>query len=156
MPSPYQVDFDEPPGPPRVDWGLWLSRLRGWDTVLPLLIALVAGGIAWIFGPRPGIDALVLVPLPVAAFLFRLAVGLRQIGTNACGRVVRWLQGIVLVVGLVSVMIVDFFTALIAFNPQHGIDPSEIAATITIGTLVYLASTTFATYPGRRRGVVVG
>ena len=145
---------DDDHQPLRVNYFAWLTRVAGWDAALPLLIALIAAQIGRAFQQGAGADILALVGLPAAAFLLRLSVGVKQIGGNACGRIVRGLQVVALMLGLIVLSFLDFFVALVAFNPNNGIDPGEIALTVTIGSALYLTAATFAMYPGRTRKVV--
>lgn len=134
----------------RVDYLLWLNRLFGWDAILPIAVSYASVAVAHLFKHQPPADVLALMGLPVAAFLVRAAVGVRQIRQNSLGPIGRGVQITALVVGLFALAIVDLFIALRAFVPAENKQfPAEVVALCLVAGAVYTTCVAVAMYPGR-------
>lgn len=137
--------------PKTIDFVAWLKRVVGWDALLPLVVSALAILIVKIV-PFDGVaQLLALVALPVMAFLVRLAVGVHQIETNACGPHFRGLQCLALVFSLFVLAFADFFVAIVAFRGKLvGPTPEELTEFGSVVLPVYAVLVLFAMYPGRR------
>ena len=131
----------------RVDYGLWVLRLLGWDGLLPALIVLIPCTLKLLL-PR-NLDDVVLTAaiIPPVALFIRGYVGIRQINSNHCSHLIRQLQGCVLLLAITPLMIVDVFLILYHALPKNG--PNRWASFAFGGAIAgYLVLMAFAMYPG--------
>ena len=136
----------------RVDYGRWLWRVISWDTLLPAFILLIPGAIEQAFPNHPGLIEIAAIALPIMAFLLRVGAGVRQIASNHCGCYTRRLQRVVLVIGVLPLIAVDFLLVGAHLMPpgalaQAGSDWQIWAVLLAI----YLTAMVIVMYPGRER-----
>ena len=129
--------------------GLWPLRIVLWDGVLPVVVWLAPFVVRFLIPNRRGAIEITAIVLPIAAFLFRLHVGRRQIARNRCGDWMRRFQLVVFCVGIVVLVLIDAVMVLI-----HVMPPGAVFATpgdrIVWACLygIYMTSMAIAMYPG--------
>jgi len=127
----------------------WLLRLFSYDGVLPALVFLIPGLLSVAIGAGAIIE-LTAVALPIIAYFWRMAIGLRHIETNGCSRIVRRIQKCWLFVGLLALLLVDAFMILTWNIPRNALSVQDYITTFYI-YLVYVLCLAVSTYPGRYR-----
>ena len=138
-----------------LDYGLWISRVLGWDGLLPVFVFLASVTIAVLFPQNRAIQTLALLALPIAAFFCRAYVGRGQINSNGCGQWVRWGQYVALGFALLLFVAFDFMLVLLEFVPKGQRRPPPEDVPIWVGMVVaYFLLVAFAMYP--RRGLNSG
>src|SRR5436190_8924617 len=104
-----------PAGPIR--FGRWLFRLFAWDSLLPVIVALIPGVIEWLFPNRQGFIEAIAVVLPIVAFFVRLRAGRRHIFKNNCTRAFRSFQFVAFFLGIFLLALLDCVIVLSYIMP---------------------------------------
>lgn len=125
----------------------WLLRLFSYDGLLPALVFVIPGLLAVAIGAGAIIE-LTAVALPIIAYFWRMAIGLRHIETNDCSCIVRRIQKCWLFVGLLALLLVDAFMILTWNIPRNALSIQDYITTFCI-YLVYVLCLAVSTYPGR-------
>jgi hypothetical protein len=116
--------------------------------LLPAFILLLPGAIELAFPNHPGFIEAAAVALPIAAFFLRVVAGMRQIATNHCGDSIRRLQRVILVIGVLPLIVVDFLVV-----GAHLMPPGALAEADwkfwAIFLMIYLTAMVVVMYPGR-------
>lgn len=135
-----------------IDFAGWLFRFITWDGLLPVVILVVPTIIEALLPNRRGAIELAAVTLPIAALLFRFAVGRRHISSNNCGRRVRQFQYLALGVGLLVLVLIDAIMILSHVMPKGELfaDKRDRFVCAVIFSL-YLFLMAIAMYPGRTK-----
>jgi hypothetical protein len=132
-----------------VNYGFWLLRVITWDTILPVVVALVPAAIIFLFPNRRGFVEIISVTLPVGAFLLRVINGKRQITTNRCSEAVRTFQFCVFVFGILPLVLVECFMVLSHLMPDGALFATKTDRMIlAVLAAIYLACMVVAMYPG--------
>ncbi len=125
----------------------WLSRLFGYDGILPALVFFCPALLALLVGPGVVMELTAIV-LPITAFFWRAAYGLKQINGNGCSMSSRRIQKGTLFCGLLALLLVDAFMILSWTVPRNALSIDDYRTTFGI-YLVYVALMAFSSYPGR-------
>jgi len=117
--------------------------------VLPIVIAAAPMTIQALTADREAVE-FASVLLPVIAFLVRLEVGRRTIGSNHCRPVTRFFQFTLFFAGLMVLILIDTFLMLTYVMPAAALFATPLDV-ILFGAFVsiYLATMIFAMYPGQ-------
>ena len=127
----------------------WLLKILFWDGALPLVTATAPMAVQALTEDRAAVE-FASVLLPVIAFLVRLEVGRRTIGSNNCGSVTRFFQYLLFFVGLVALILVDTFLMLTYIMPAGALFATMVDVTVFSGLVsTYLVGMILAMYPGR-------
>jgi hypothetical protein len=141
--------FDSPfatqGGAARVDYRLWFWRVISWDTTLLLLVWSVPGAIELLLPNNPEAMLVAAVLVPIAAFVFRIYAGRRQIAQNHGTQFMRTVQFIVFLVGIFMLMMIDCILIVLC---EVGLSFVERAAVYLVASPTYLAPMAIAMYPG--------
>lgn len=146
--SPQFVD-DDPES--TIDYWTWISRILGWDGLLPLLVSTVPVALAAVFPNNQQLAALFLVCIPIIAFMFRFLIGVRQIRANCCNLMTKRFQIVAPGVAIFLMLFIDFFLVLSAFIQNKNREPpAGYIQAFAIALAFYVSLVSFAMYPGRR------
>ena len=127
-----------------------MLRVFFWDGVLPLGMAAAPLAADVLTGDREAVE-FVSVLFPVVAFLIRLVVGYRTIVSNDCQPVTRFFQFVLFFVGLITLILFDTIMMLAYVMPQDALFATWLdVLVIVMHYLFYLATMSFAMYPGQR------
>ncbi|MGZ9126084.1 MAG: hypothetical protein ACXW48_23875 [Candidatus Binatia bacterium] len=135
-----------------IDFAGWLFRFLTWDGLLPVVILLVPTIIEALLRNRRGPIELAAVALPIAAMLFRYAVGRRHIAHNNCGRRVKQFQYLALCFALFVLVVIDAFMILVHVMPKGAMIANRQEPFFLAGVFsLYLFPMAIAIYPGRTK-----
>jgi len=134
-----------------VDYSIWIGRVISWDGLLPCFVSALSLACGSLFPNNQLFAELLMVGLPIAAFLFRFSVGTKQIRYNYCSRTLQYAQLCALTVAIFLMIFVDFMIVLFAFVPKKNrpLNADDISV-FAVMILVYIILVLFAMYPGRR------
>ena len=130
-------------------WWTWLTKLIGWDGVLPILLWTTPAVLGWMIPKAEFLIELAAVFLPIAAFLIRMVVGLRMISDNHCRPALRAVQMCVFVLGVILLIFIDCMLILSHLLPPGALwqHPGDRMA-FGIIFAIYFSFMALATYPG--------
>ena len=123
----------------------WLVRLFGYDGLLPAFVLLLPAALALLF--QGWVIEFTAVALPIVAFLYRFAVGLRLIDQNGCNQIIRMLQKTALFLGLLVLLLVDAFMILAWSIPAGALKFEDYQITLLM-YIIYLLLMALASFPG--------
>lgn len=133
-----------------VNYSIWIGRVIGWDGLLPCFVSTASHAVALLFPNNQWFPPLILIALPLTAFLFRYSVGTKQIKGNSCSVTVQRAQVVALGVAVFIMVFVDFIIVLSAFVQKNSPMPVGLVTTLVVVLGVYLALVLFAMYPGHQ------
>ena len=137
----------------RVNYGLWLLRVAGWDGLLPVGVGATPYLIEMLLPHRLGVAITVVVSviLPPAAFQLRIRFGKNHIASNGCSTTLRRLQYFALYIGLLPLALIDGMLIFCHTTPKGFLGLFEtpadwVAFAFCVGT--YVTAMVVAMYPG--------
>lgn len=130
----------------RVDFRDWFRRVLGWDGVLPIGMAILPAGIMLVWPNADDALAAAAGLVPIAAVILRYYVGRHHLESNRVGPMLRVGQRVAFVAAIFWMCLLECFVMMLHFVPA--IQPVDCVA-VGVGYAVYLATMSFAMYPGR-------